>query len=219
MQHNPPSAVSQPQAPTENDPLVEFLAKQNIDPNVPYVQIRDPHTGKLIYVRNPKYNPENVESQEKDAEDKDEEEQSYCSIVSNFCPESQDCVWWCGPAAGEEKEGEDPGGCSQVASVIASERANVAKAEFYENALKIIEAALTADPGSSALGNFIGEAATYFQLKNENIIRESGVTVAKTPPKKVKKDEETKLDEESKPEELSQQASSNPEKEKSPENK
>lgn len=173
------SSGAQQGAQVDPTKIAEFLKRQKVDPSVPYLQLKDKQTGKMMYVPNPAYDASKAQPQAEE----DLEERSYCSVVHNYCPESQECVWWFGPAAGEEKSPDEAGGCVKVGEVVSSDRANVARAEFFERAVKVVEAVLTADPESSGLANLIGQAATLFQLQNEDIIRKSGVTL----PKKEKK--------------------------------
>lgn len=130
------------------------------------IKIRDPNTGEIVDVANPYYR-EGADGEQAEGEEGGEEDGQrgpWCSIVNNFCPESDECVWWLN---GEDEEGNDTSSCIQVAQAIAGERANEAKAEFYERAQLLLESMLSADTKSSALGVIANRLATLLLLSNE----------------------------------------------------
>ena len=128
------------------------------------IQVRDPNTGEIVEVANPYYK-EGGEAEQAEGEESEEAQRGpWCSIVNNFCPECDECVWWLN---GEDEEGNDTSSCIQVAQAIAGERANEAKAEFYERAQLLLESMLSADTKSSALGVIANRLATLLLLSNE----------------------------------------------------
>jgi hypothetical protein len=132
-----------------------------------YVKVRDPKTGEIVDVANPYYVEGGVATQNEDGEEGDGEEQQrgpWCSIVNNFCPECDECVWWLN---GEDDEGNDTSSCIKVAEAIAGERAKEAQAEFYERAQTVLDSMLSADAKSSALGIITNRLATLLLLSNE----------------------------------------------------
>ena len=130
-----------------------------VDPNVPYIQVRD-KDGQTQMRPNPHYRgpagaypgsapqqgypgaQQGIPTQQaapiNDSADpmwdKVPPDRSYCPEMKYLCPESSKCVYWYGPAAGEEKEGEEGGGCTLLAQCVSNDRANEAKAEFFEKA-------------------------------------------------------------------------------------
>ena len=132
-----------------------------------YIKVRDPDTGETHDVVNPYYVEGGVAPEEQGEEGEDGEEQQrgpWCSIVNNFCPECDECVWWLN---GEDEEGNDTSSCIQVAEAISNERANEAKAEFFEKAQSVLDSMLSADQKSSALGIITNRLATLLLLSNE----------------------------------------------------
>jgi hypothetical protein len=135
-----------------------------------YIKVRDPNTGEIVDVANPYYQEgglapqENAEGGEEEGEGEEQQRGPWCSIVNNFCPECDECVWWLN---GEDDEGNDTSSCIKVAEAIAGERANEAQAEFYERAQMVLDSMLSADAKSSALGIITNRLATLLLLSNE----------------------------------------------------
>ena len=173
----------------------------NVDPTQKTIQIVHPQTGKPMVVPNPLYKgppsgpgpggmaPSQGIQQRQEEENEDEDEKSWCPIVRNWCPESPLCVYWYGPPSGEEKSEEDAGCCVMLAEIVSKDRANTAKAIFFEKAIKLADSALSGDADSSALASLINHAATSIQLSNEKLLREEEKNLPK-----IKKVSEQKLE-------------------------
>lgn len=172
--------------------LQDLLAGQNIDPTQKQIQVQNPVTGKVMVVPNPFYGKDPAQGAARPQADagigdlEDDDEKSWCPIVRNWCPESPLCVYWYGPPAGDEKPDEEPGCCVEMARIVSEDRANTAKAEFFENGVKLVKSALSGDAESSAFASLINHAATAIQLINEKTLREE----EKNLPKAKKKNSE-----------------------------
>lgn len=138
-----------------------------------YIQVINPQTGQpemIPAAMVQAYYQQQAADKGFDAAESSDSVGSYCPLTYQNCPESTLCVYWAeNPSLSEEDDSEDGvgGDCAYILKMVSSDKANEAKAVFYEKLTDVIED--VEEGNKTTITDMINLLKTFVMLTTERV--------------------------------------------------